>query len=150
MDWIIRLFSTTNFPNLSTYIFEFISYFAPADAQQVTVTAGGGAADMFIGALSDTTSPGSGNKWNAHVTILVLDEFGNPVANAQVTGSWSDGASGTSSCPTDSNGFCTVTKSNINGNRNSVTFTVDDVTHNNYTYNPSLNIETWIVVPRPI
>ena len=114
---------------------------------QVTVSSGSAATEMYIGDLTSASAP-SGSKWNAEVDILVLDELGNPVANAQVFGSWSSGASGSDICMTNASGICTITKTNINGNRNSVTFTVDDVTHATLTYNASLNVEISIVVPK--
>ncbi len=115
---------------------------------QVTASSGSAATEMYIGDLTSTSAP-SGSKWNALVTIQVLDDLGNPVANAQVSGSWSNGASGSDSCVTNASGICSITKTNINGNRNSVTFTVDDVTHAALTYNTLLNVESSIMVPKP-
>jgi hypothetical protein len=73
------------------------------------------------------------------VSITVHDTSENPVANATVDGSWSAGANGGASCETGSNGQCSVTKRNIKGNVASVTFTVDNVTHASYTYDPGAN-----------
>ena len=109
---------------------------------------------MHIGDL-DGSSSGSG-KWTATVTITVHDANHNPVANATVSGNWSNGASGSSSCTTNSNGSCTVSKSDIRRGRNSVTFTVNNVTRPASTYTSANNHDpdggsngTRIVIPRP-
>ena len=109
---------------------------------------------MHIGDL-DGLSSGSG-KWTATVTITVHDANHNPVANATVTGNWSNGASGSSSCVTNSSGQCSVSKSGINRGKTSVTFTVNNVTRSNYTYNSANNHDpdgssngTRITVARP-
>ena len=93
---------------------------------------------MHIGDL-DGTSTKQGNKWTANVTITVHDTNHNPVANATVTGNWSNGATGTASCTTGSNGQCSVNKSGIRGGKSSVTFTVNNVTRSNYTYASASN-----------
>jgi hypothetical protein len=87
-----------------------------------------------VGDLDGSTSPANGGKWNAFITITVEDANHNPVANATVSGSWSNGANGSGSCITDANGQCTITKNNINKNSSSATFTVTGVTHATYTY----------------
>ncbi len=68
------------------------------------------------------------------VTITVHDDDHNPVQGATVTGTWSDGASGVSSCTTDSSGQCTVEKQDVAKQTTSVTFTVNDVTHDMLAY----------------
>ena len=110
---------------------------------------------MHIGDL-DGTSTKQGNKWTANVTITVHDANHNPVANATVTGNWSNGATGTASCTTGSNGQCSVNKSGIRGGKSSVTFTVNNVTRSNYTYASASNHDpdgssngTRIVVRKP-
>ena len=109
---------------------------------------------MHIGDL-DATSSGQG-KWTATVTITVHDANHNPIANATVTGLWSNGASGSASCTTASNGQCTVNKSGISKGRSSVTFTVNNVTRPASTYTSASNHDpdggsngTRIVVAKP-
>ena len=109
---------------------------------------------IHIGDL-DATSAGQG-RWTATVTITVHDANHNPISNATVTGAWSGGASGTSSCTTGSNGQCTVTKIDISKGRNSVTFTVNNVTRAAFTYTSATNHDpdgssngTKIVVAKP-
>jgi hypothetical protein len=93
---------------------------------------------MHIGDLDGTSTSQSGS-WTATVTITVHDANHNPVANATVTGVWSNGASGTVSCTTNSNGQCTVNKSNISNGNHSVTFTINNVNRAGFTYVSSSN-----------
>lgn len=110
---------------------------------------------MHIGDL-DGAGTLQGNKWTVTTTITVHDANHNPVSNATVTGTWSNGASGTATCTTGSNGQCTVTKSDISKGRSSVTFTVNNVTRAASTYTAANNHDpdggsngTRIVVARP-
>jgi hypothetical protein len=118
-----------------------------------TPTSGGTA--MHVGDL-DGTSTSQGGRWTATVTITVHDANHNPVANVTVTGNWSNGATGTASCTTGSNGQCSVNKSNIRNAKKSVTFTVNNVTRTNYTYASASNHDpdgisngTKIIVSKP-
>jgi hypothetical protein len=110
---------------------------------------------MHVGDL-DGASTRQSNKWTATVTVTVHDANHNPVANATVTGAWSNGATGTASCTTGSNGQCNVSKSGIRYGKSSVTFTVNNVTRTNYTYASASNHDpdgssngTRIVVRKP-
>lgn len=93
---------------------------------------------MHVGDL-DGANTDQGGRWTATVTITVHDANHNPVANATVTGAWSNGASGTSTCTTGSNGQCSVSKSGIRNGRSSVTFTVNNVTRATFTYTSANN-----------
>ena len=110
---------------------------------------------MHIGDLDGAGTQQSG-KWTATVTITVHDANHNPVANATVTGNWSNGATGTATCTTGSNGQCSVSKSGIGNGKSRVTFTVNNVTRSNFTYASASNHDpdgssngTRIVVRRP-
>lgn len=94
---------------------------------------------MHIGDLSGVATPGSRGKWNAAVTIAVHGANHNSLANATVSGTWSNGANGSGSCTTDSSGTCSVTKNNLKESVSSVTFTVNTITHSSYTYDSSKN-----------
>jgi serine protease len=93
---------------------------------------------LHIGDL-DGSSTVAKNNWTATVTITVHDGNHAPVSDAAVTGSWSAGASGSSSCTTNTGGVCQVSKAGLKVSVRSVTFTVTNVTKSNYTYNPSAN-----------
>jgi hypothetical protein len=79
-----------------------------------------------------------------------------PVSGAKVTGNWSNGATGTYTCTTNTSGLCTVTKTGLSTKITSVTFTVSNVTKSSSTYQPASNHDpdgdsngTVIVVPKP-
>jgi len=121
----------------------------PTSAPGITTTT------MHVGDL-DATSTKQSNKWTAIVTITMHDANHNPLANATVTGKWSNGTSGTATCTTGSNGMCSVSKSGIRYGKGSVTFSVTNVTRASYTYAPSSNHDpdgsstgTKIVVRKP-
>ena len=89
---------------------------------------------LHIGALNGASTAGPGGKWNASVTITIHDPQHLALANATVSGTWSNGAAGSGSCKTNSSGTCSVTKSNLKGTVPSVKFTVNTVTRSSYTY----------------
>lgn len=110
---------------------------------------------MHVGDL-DASSTRQGNRWTATMTITVHDASHNPVTNATVSGTWSNGTTGAASCTTGSNGQCTITKSGIRNGKSSVTFTVNNVNRANFAYVSSGNHDpdgsstgTRIVVGKP-
>ena len=95
--------------------------------------------EVHVGDLEGVGSPASKGRWNATVTITVHENGHGPVASATVSGTWSDGAAGMAGCTTGDEGRCDVTMENMKKNVSSVTFTVDDVSHETHTYDPSQN-----------
>jgi serine protease AprX len=102
---------------------------------------------VHVGGLQSTAT---GNKtgWQASVKITLHD------ANhllltlpAVVTGTWSGGYSGSSSCST-STGQCTVTSGTISKRKTTATFTVNNVS-GNVAYQPASNHPTSITVVKP-
>lgn len=91
-------------------------------SSSVTVTAP--AAVPSVALAGSSTSNGS--RWTANVLITVTTS-GSPTQAVSVSGTWSNGASGTASCVTGSNGQCTVSKSGIRKIVGSVRFTVNTV-----------------------
>jgi len=90
---------------------------------------------MHVGDLYGGSSPGrKAGTWNAKVIITIHDESEDPVAKARVTGTWSNGAKGPSTCTTSIEGQCSVTKKNLRESVNGAAFTVDTVTHATLTY----------------
>jgi serine protease AprX len=113
------------------------------------------ASTLHIGDL-DRSSSLSGSKWNAVVTILVHNNLEQPVSGATLTGSWSNGATGTVTCTTNSSGVCTVTKTGLSTKTTSVTFKVTNATRSPLTYKSTSNHDpdgesngTTIVVSKP-
>ena len=94
---------------------------------------------MHVADLDATTSLGRRGKWNAKVAILVVDAQGNPVTGATVSGTWSGGATGSSTCTTDSNGMCIISRNNIKQQVTSLVFTVTNITHLSLVYDATAN-----------
>jgi hypothetical protein len=142
---------------------------AGADSFTYTVSDGRGAAAtatvrvtivatrLHVSDLDGSRANTSGKLWSATVEITVVDTAGKPVSGATVTGSWSAGASGTSSAVTNASGIATVQKTGLSRrNTASVTFTVTEIAHATLSYNAAQNGDpdgdsngTTIVVRRP-
>lgn len=75
--------------------------------------------------------------WTAKVTITVHNFGERNAPGATVSGSWSNGPSG--SCVTTGTGKCTIKQAGILLTVGSVIFTVDDVTHVTLFYDPAAN-----------
>lgn len=103
---------------------------------------------MHVEAMSSVTALAK-RTWTATIGITVHDTNQNPVAGATVTGSWSDGFSGSASCITEANGQCSVTSGNISAKKSTVTFTVTDLAHASLTYQPSDDTISKITVSKP-
>jgi hypothetical protein len=61
------------------------------------------------------------------------------VNGAKVSGNWSNGATGSSSCVTNSAGQCIVSKGNLSTKTASVTFTVSSITGTGLSYTSTAN-----------
>jgi hypothetical protein len=70
-----------------------------------------------------------------------VDQNGSPVAGATVSGSWSNGITGSGTCVTDGSGKCSITRLLIRNTTGSVTFTVDGVTAAGFSYDPGSNTD---------
>lgn len=93
---------------------------------------------MHVGDL-DGSSTRQGSTWTASVTVTVHDSSHNPVANATVSGTWSNGTSESASCTTSTSGQCSVSKSSIPNRSQSVTFTVGNLSHETLSYDSTRN-----------
>jgi PKD repeat protein len=116
--------------------------------QQVTVSDGSGASQMYVADMSGA-SAADGSGWKAMVTIWVVDENGDPVPNAVVSGAWSKGFYASSSCTTGANGQCMVEQTGVSNKTRWVAFTADSVVHPTLTYNAALNSVSFIRVDQP-
>jgi PKD repeat protein len=108
-------------------------------SQNVTVTDPPATVVLHVGDIDGVSTPASRGRWDATVTILILDDLGDPVSGATVDGNWSDGANGGSSCQTVGDGTCQVDKLNLKGNVPSVIFSVSSVTLAGATYDSAAN-----------
>ncbi|HSJ00519.1 MAG TPA: PKD domain-containing protein, partial [Patescibacteria group bacterium] len=92
---------------------------------------------MSVADLDGSSSAGKGQAWTASVAIRVIDDGGSSLAGATVTGDW--GSGGSSSCTTDSIGWCTVSASVNAKKATSTTFTVTGLGLAGFTYVPADN-----------
>ncbi|MDZ7330725.1 MAG: S8 family serine peptidase [candidate division KSB1 bacterium] len=74
--------------------------------------------------------------------VQIVDQNGAAVANATVTGQWTEGASGTVSFTTGSNGWGSTQSSNYR-NVSRYCFKVTNVTKTDWTYDSASNVENW-------
>jgi subtilisin family serine protease len=95
---------------------------AGTTSTSVTVSAPLGAPNLSLSG----TSANTGSRWRATVTITVTRE-GQPAPALVIAGTWSNGASGSSSCTTGADGRCSVSKMQISRRTTSVRFTVTTV-----------------------
>ncbi|HJW91842.1 MAG TPA: S8 family serine peptidase [Anaerolineales bacterium] len=92
---------------------------------------------MHVGDLDSISPACRCKRWDASVTVTVHDNNEALVAGATVSGRWSKGASGRSTCVTDSTGSCTVTNSKLG--KRQVTFTVIALKHPGFKYIAAAN-----------
>lgn len=128
----------------------------PTQAPPTATPTPGSGGQVHVGDLDGSSTPNGTTRWDAMVTITVLDQNGLPVANAAVNGAWSNGVTGSGSCVTDGFGKCTITRFLIRTLTPSVTFTVTSVSAPGFAYNPAANTDpdgdsngTSIVVNKP-
>jgi hypothetical protein len=77
--------------------------------------------------------------WGARATITVHGTGHGPLANAQVTGTWSSPGIGQGSCTTNALGQCVVRIGPLPLQQPTVAFTVANVTRPGFTYQPQQN-----------
>lgn len=97
-----------------------------SDSISITVGEPTGATQVKIVSLTDH-STASSRKWNAVARVRVVNNTGQFVESAVVSGSWSSGAKGSSSCTTDAAGECDLRKDNLRLNLVPVTLTITGV-----------------------
>jgi serine protease AprX len=102
---------------------------------------------VHVGGLEGSRT-GAKNGWKATVKITLHDaKHLLLTSNATITGVWSGGYSGNSSCST-ATGQCSVTSGNIPKSKGSATFTVTNVS-GAFTYQAGTNDATSITVSKP-
>ncbi|HUF31393.1 MAG TPA: S8 family serine peptidase [Gemmatimonadaceae bacterium] len=123
-----------------------------SQTRSVTVTASsGGGTVIYLQSLSGASAwvNPSRRQWRATVTALVHNNSGQPVSGATVTGSWSNGTTGSTSCTTGSAGTCSVQTGNVSSGTSSVRWNVGTLSATGATYDPALNNASGITVARP-
>lgn len=116
-----------------------------ADQQSVTVTSStGGGSDMYVQSITlSTVSQGRGQQ-RGLATVTVVDNNGNPVPGATVTGNFSGTLSGSASGTTGSNGVASIESSGTKrGGGVDFDFCVTGIDPvNGLSYEPTLNVVT--------
>jgi Subtilase family len=97
-----------------------------SDSIAITVGDAPGASLVRIVDLENISSADA-RRWTARARVSVLDDAGQAVQGATVSGAWSNGTKGGASCTTDSLGQCELAKSNLKLNVGSVTLTINNV-----------------------
>ncbi len=115
------------------------AYYFDDVAQWLDVGGGPGGSDMHVDSIVLSTKS-KGPKTDAIAKVTIVDENGDPVAGADVTGTYSGDVTGTRTETTDSNGLASF-KIQITGSISSFSFCVDNVT-GSLTYDSSANVET--------
>jgi subtilisin family serine protease len=113
------------------------------------------ASGFHIGDLDRSTSS-TKTAWTAKVTVNAHTSTHAGLSGVAVTGSWTGGYAGTSTCTTDSKGRCQVISAALAKTATSVMFTLTNATRSGYAYLPANNHDpdgdsngTTITVARP-
>ncbi|MEE8525598.1 MAG: lamin tail domain-containing protein [Thermoanaerobaculia bacterium] len=88
-----------------------------------------------------TVNVGQGNK-QGRAVVTIVDNLGNPVSTATVTGTFSGDYSETQADATDGSGVATIDTVGTKKGGISFSFCVDSVTHGSFTYDSGANVET--------
>lgn len=114
------------------------------------------ASTFHIGDLDRSSVRTTSTTWKATVTIRVHNANEQPLSGVKVYVKWTNGATGTTSCTTNTSGVCSVTKSGLSNSIASVTLTITNATKSSFTYTASANHDpdgesngTVIVVSKP-
>ena len=83
-----------------------------------------------------------GRKWSAIDQVLILDQDGQPVANAYVTVNYDGPTKGTTTSQTDHSGMVDLQTRDTKRTKGSWCFEVTDVTKTGYSYQPTANVVT--------
>jgi hypothetical protein len=81
------------------------------------------------------------SKWNASVTVHIIDGSGQPVQNAIVAATWGGGYGGSTVCTTDGAGQCEMTTGKLTQDDGDVICVIDRVSHAALTYEPAGNTD---------
>ncbi|MCP5049230.1 MAG: hypothetical protein GY940_18820 [bacterium] len=97
-----------------------------------------GGDDMHVDSISLSTKK-KGPRTDLKAAVTIVDDNGNPVSGATVTGTYA--GYGSDSDTTNSSGVANL-KLTVTGNITSFSFCVDNVSHSSYTYDSGANVET--------
>jgi len=103
----------------------------------------GGPTTMHVASITVGTRNAGGGQKYARATVTLVDDQGNPVGSATVTGTFSGDVSGTDSGATGGSGSVTLETGPTKGRLN-FTFCVDSVSHSTLTYDAGANAQTCV------
>jgi subtilisin family serine protease len=110
-------------------------------SQDVTVSAGGGGATMYVFDITMSSKTAGPNRSGIAV-VTIKDTDGNLVEGATVSGTWSGDDSGLDSGVTGADGTVSLESGKARQANATFTFTVNNVIKSGYTYDSSLNNAT--------
>lgn len=114
-------------------------------SQQLTVESANDGETGTVSVASIDVSVRARGPWrNGEALVTIVDENGNVVGGATVTGTFSGDVSGTSSQVTESDGVAFFESDRARTNTISFEFCVDDVSHSDFDYDASANTETCV------
>jgi hypothetical protein len=111
----------------------------PTPPPTPTPTPPPGSGPLHVGDLDGSSAVTGSRHWKATVTIGVHDANDFPVSGVVVSGTWSNGTSGSASCTTGSTGTCSLATGNIKNGILAVTFTTQNLVKSGYTYIAAAN-----------
>jgi len=114
---------------------------AYSTAESAATDVGCTAGTTHVQSIFCQTAPGSKGRKFGQVHVTILDNCGNPVPQALVTGTFTGSYSEQASATTDAGGLAVITTS-TQTRKPSYTFCVDDVFHETLAYQANDNIET--------
>ncbi|MDH3890241.1 MAG: PKD domain-containing protein [candidate division Zixibacteria bacterium] len=97
---------------------------------------------MHVNSITVTRIGGKGNRYNGQATVTILNQSGQPVGGASVTGDFSGPSSDTQGGTTDGSGSVTLTSQRIKSPVGNWCFTVTGVSLGSNVYDPSQNVES--------
>lgn len=111
-----------------------------SQAVSVTGTSTGTPTSFYVSSIvTGTADAGKGSKYGS-ATVTIVDDLGQPVANAMVSGTFSGSFSEQNSALTNSAGDAVILTSGSAKGTLTVEFCVDNVTHASLAYDSSSNI----------
>jgi len=113
------------------------------DSNEASATPqGGSSTPVHVDSIGlDTVAAGGPNR-HGRATVIVVDDTGQPVSGATVTGTFTGDVAGTVNATTDASGVAVlVTNDKARGNI-TFSFCVDNVVKSGTTYDPAANVET--------
>jgi PKD repeat protein len=118
------------------------------DTESQNVPVGVGPGTMFVFDISMSGKSAGPNR-SATAVVTIHDTDGSPVAGATVHGTWSGDYGASVSGVTAADGTAVFSSGKVRQANATFTFTVEDVVHDGFTYDPGLNNESSATLVMP-